>query len=188
MCTLSEAVVGSCGSVSTRILLESALPGSGTSAGSRARLWTPLDLLLRDAQYGGMRTFLVLLGVALLYVGSVVWFEVSIGLRQPEYQGRTLAITTYDADGAGQRRVLSPIQSEGKLYVAANHWPRAWYLRALENPEVQVEIEGASVDYRAVPVDSAERDRLLAEHPMPLRLRFRMGFPPRAFLRLEPRT
>ena len=58
---------------------------------------------------------------------------------QPEnIGGTTLVITTNDAEGNAYDRVLSPIDREGQLFVAANHWPRAWYRRALENPDVRV--------------------------------------------------
>lgn len=134
-----------------------------------------------------MKTLIVVLGVLLIYLGSVVYFETSIGLRQPEFPGGTIYITTFDSGGAAYRRVVSPLESDGKLYVAANHWPRAWYRRALENPDVRVTIDSRTSNYRAVPVEDAERERLAAEHPISLKLRFRMGFAPRAFLRLDPR-
>jgi hypothetical protein len=55
---------------------------------------------------------------------------------QPEnIGGETIVLTTTDADGESHERVLSPIDYDGRLFVAANHWPRAWYHRALENPD-----------------------------------------------------
>ncbi|MBW2668260.1 MAG: nitroreductase family deazaflavin-dependent oxidoreductase [Deltaproteobacteria bacterium] len=72
---------------------------------------------------------------------------------QPEnIGGATIVITTTGADGESYDRVLSPIDDDGQLVVAANHWPRAWYHRALENPDVRVTREGEITDYRAVPV------------------------------------
>jgi hypothetical protein len=42
-------------------------------------------------------------------------------------------------------------------------------------------------DYIAVPVDGEEFERVAAEHPVPLRYLFLMGFPPqRDILRLDP--
>jgi hypothetical protein len=81
---------------------------------------------------------------------------------------------------------VSRLESDGVVYVAANHWPRAWYERALVNPHVTLSAEGESIDYTAVPVTGAEHDRVNAEHPLGF-LRFLTGFPPRKFLRLEPR-
>ena len=53
---------------------------------------------------------------------------------QPEnIGGSTIVITTVDAEGNSHERVLSPIEDDGTLFVAANHWPRAWYRRALAN-------------------------------------------------------
>ena len=46
---------------------------------------------------------------------------------QPEnLGGETIVITTADADGEPHERVLSPVDSDGRLFVSANHWPRAW--------------------------------------------------------------
>jgi hypothetical protein len=52
---------------------------------------------------------------------------------------------------------------------------------------VQVTLDGEKADYLAVPVTGEEHDRLLTEHAMPVAARFVFGFPPRHFLRLEPR-
>ena len=107
---------------------------------------------------------------------------------QPEnIGGETIVLTTTDAGGESHERVLSPIDDDGRLFVAANHWPRAWYHRALENPAVRVTREGEVTDYRAVPVSEAERERLLEESGFPLVAYFFTGFAPRQFLRLEPR-
>jgi hypothetical protein len=84
-----------------------------------------------------MKALRIVAIVALIYVGIVVAFESLIGYFQPA-GGSTLVITTFDGDGTAHDRVLSRLESDGQLYVAANHWPRAWYNRALENPEVQV--------------------------------------------------
>src|SRR5262249_7985194 len=71
-------------------------------------------------------------------------------------------------------------------YVAANHWPRAWYERALANPKVQVTWDGQKIDYQAVPVTGAEHDRVEADNPHSAWFRFATGYPPRRFLRLDP--
>jgi hypothetical protein len=99
----------------------------------------------------------------------------------------TIVLTTTDADGESHERVLSPIDYAGRFYVAANHWPRAWYHRALENPEVSVTRNGESTDYRAVPVSEEVRERLLDESGFPLVAYVFTGFAPRQFLRLDPR-
>ncbi len=107
---------------------------------------------------------------------------------QPEnIGGATIVITTTGADGESYDRVLSPIDDDGQLVVAANHWPRAWYHRALENPDVRVTREGEITDYRAVPVSEEERERLLDESGFPLVAYVFTGFAPRQFLRLEQR-
>jgi len=124
--------------------------------------------------------------VALVYVGIVVAFESSIGYLQPT-SGSTLVITTFDRNGTPRDRVVSRLEAGGRLYVAANHWPRSWYRRALENPAVQVTVDGERHDYRAVPVTGAEQDRVAAENRLGLGFRILTGFPPRYFVRLDPR-
>jgi hypothetical protein len=124
--------------------------------------------------------------VILVYVAIVVAFESLIGTLQPA-SGATLVLTTFDADGKPHDRVISRLESDGKLYVAANHWPRAWYRRALQNPEVQVAKDGAKADYQAVPVTGAEHDRVESENRHGFIFKLLTGFPPRYFLRLDPR-
>ena len=131
---------------------------------------------MRAVKIGGI----VLVG----YVLIVVAFESGIGYFQPE-AGDTLVLTTVNEAGAAIDRVLQPLQSEGQLYVAVNHWPRAWYRRALANPGVQVTRAGATRDYRAVRVTGGEHERLASEYPRPLGFLFLTGFPPRHFVRLD---
>jgi len=126
-------------------------------------------------------------GIAVLvYVGIVVAFESLIGYFQPA-DGSTLVIITFDQDGTPHERVVSRLESDGKLYVAANHWPRAWYKRALENPEVQITQNGEKKDYRAVPVTGAEHDRVDGENSLGVGFRILTGFPPRYFVQLDSR-
>jgi len=132
-----------------------------------------------------MKIVKILLILLAVYVGIVVIFESLIGYFQPQDQN-TLVITTTDANGDAHRRVLATLESDGKLYVAANHWPRSWYTEALENPDVKVEINGTTADYVAVPVSGPEHDRIQAEHPLGPVIRFLTGYPPRYFVRLEP--
>jgi hypothetical protein len=127
------------------------------------------------------------LGIAaIVYVGIVVAFESAIGVLQPQ-SGATLVITTFGADGDKHDRVVSRLESAGKLYVAANHWPRAWYERALANPEVQATIDGQQSDYTAMRVEGVEYDQVNGAHALPLVFRLVTGFPPRKLVRLDPR-
>jgi len=71
-----------------------------------------------------MKTLKIAALVVLVYVGIVVAFESLIGYFQPT-AGSTLVITTFDGDGTPHDRVVSRLESDGQLYVAANHWPRA---------------------------------------------------------------
>lgn len=91
----------------------------------------------------------------LAYVGIIVAFESLLGYFQPEGQN-TLVITTTDEDGTTNDRVVTRLESNGQLFVAANHWPRAWYKQALENPSVQVTVDGEKGSYLAIPVTDEE--------------------------------
>ena len=128
----------------------------------------------------------VLAIVVLIYIAIVVAFESLIGFVQPANQS-TLSLTSYDPDGTAHDRVLSRLDTDGKVYVSANHWPRAWYRRVLQKPEVQATIDGKKGEYRAVPIEGAEHDRVESEHPHGLAFRIVTGFPPRYFVRLDPR-
>ncbi len=120
------------------------------------------------------------------YGGIVIAFESLIGYFQPAGE-TTLVITTTAEDGTPNDRVLSHLESNGQLYVAANHWPRAWYNRALENPNVQVTLDGERGDYLAVPVTAEEHDLVNGENSLGMMFRILTGFPPRYFVRLDPR-
>lgn len=124
----------------------------------------------------------------LIYAGIVITFESLLGYFQPANES-TLVMTITDEDGTPNDRVLARIQSGDKLYVSANHWPRAWYNQALENPKVLVTLDGAKRNYLAVPVPAAqeEHDRVNREHPHSYMFRVLTGFPPRYFIRLDPR-
>ena len=73
-----------------------------------------------------MRWTKILMIVALVYVGIVATFESLLGYFQPADE-QTMVITTYDSKGRGVDRVVARLESDGALYVAANHWPRAWF-------------------------------------------------------------
>lgn len=133
-----------------------------------------------------MKALKIVAIVVLVYLGIVVAFESLIGYFQPT-AGSTLVITTFDGDGTSHDRVVSRLESDGQLYVAANHWPRAWYERALEKPEVQVTLDGENGDYLVVPVSGEEHDRVDAANSLGLAFRILTGFPPRYFVRLDPR-
>lgn len=134
------------------------------------------------------------LGVALVaYVGLVVAFECLVGFmgkRQAESGSisdpRWLVISTADSGGS-KDTVIAGVELDGQLYVAANHWPRGWYHRAIQNPDVEVTRGGEKKPYRAVPLTGDAEARVAREYVLPFPIRFLTGFPPRSFLRLDPR-
>ena len=126
---------------------------------------------------------IISIGLVVVYIGLVVLFESWLGYSQPSNQN-SLVITTFD-DQVAKDRVLSAVNNEGKLYVSANHWPRAWYRQALSNPNVEVNYKGETNSYLAVPVEGKEHDKLMEEHAHPLTFRILTGFPPRYFIRLD---
>lgn len=133
-----------------------------------------------------MRALRIIVILFVVYAGVVITFESLIGYLQPAGE-TTLVITTTDADGSSNDRVLSHLESNGELFVAANHWPRAWYNRALEDPNVQASVNGQKRNYLAVVASPEEHQRVESENPLPTTFRILTGFPPRYFLRLDPR-
>ena len=133
-----------------------------------------------------MRAVKVISVLVLFYVGIVVLLESLLGYQQP-MRDTSIVITTTDVDGMGHDRVVAGLETDGRLYVAANHWPRAWYNQALANPQVWVTRDGERLPYLAVPVRGEERDRVNRDHPTGVLFRILTGFPPRTFVRLDPR-
>ena len=132
-----------------------------------------------------MKAIKIVATLFLVYVGIVVAFESMIGYFQPANQS-TLVITTSDEDGLTHDRVLARLESNGEIYVAANHWPRAWYKQALENPNVKITFGGKEAAYLASPVLGEEHDRVQNDNSTGLGFRILTGFPPRYFVRLDP--
>jgi hypothetical protein len=125
----------------------------------------------------------------LAYVGSIVWFEARLGYNQP--QGSTsLVIATFSGDNERQERVLRLEQVDGNNYITANHWPRAWYNQAIENPNVEVKLPGEDSfgNYLVVPLEGDEEENIREVYSFGFEFRFRTGFPPRYFLRLDSQT
>lgn len=132
-----------------------------------------------------MKAAKIICGILAAYALVVIIFESLLGYYQPS-DGQTLVITTTDSAGEVNDRVLSKIDIDGTLYVAANHWPRAWYNAALDNPDVEITIGDETNAYVAVPIEGAEHDKVDSAHPLGAVIRILTGFPPRYFLRLDP--
>lgn len=128
-----------------------------------------------------MKALKILAVLLLVYAAIVAGFEAMLGYFQPEGSG-TLVLTTTDDGGDPHDRVLSRLDSDGQLFVAVNHWPRAWYRRALSNPSVEVNGE----PHTAAPATEEEAARLRAQYPHGIVFKFLTGFPPRYFVRLDP--
>ena len=128
----------------------------------------------------------VLLIVLAIYIAIVVIFESWLGYSQPQGEGMVIINTTSD-EGATSRRVVSLLNSNDSLYIARNHWPKRWYDQALAKPEISVESAGTINNYLAVPVTGNEYNRVDSDNPLPTFFRFLTGFPPRYFIRLDPR-
>jgi hypothetical protein len=133
-----------------------------------------------------MRLLKILVITGLIYVGIVATFESLLGYFQPA-DAQTMVITTYDSQGQGADRVVARLESNGALYVAANHWPRAWFNDALENDEVDITFGGETQPYRAVLLEGVDHDAVNAQHALPLAFRILTGFQPRYLMRLDPR-
>ncbi|MFP6807535.1 MAG: hypothetical protein VB957_10200 [Pseudomonadales bacterium] len=119
------------------------------------------------------------------YAGIVVLFESMLGYFQPADQS-TLVITTTSPEGVSNDRVLARLTSKDKLYVAANHWPRAWYKHTLQNPNVQIMFEGEKKNYLAVKVEGEEHNQVNMDNELGIGFRILTAFPPRYFFWLDP--
>ena len=110
------------------------------------------------------------------------------GQRGNLRDGQAVSFVVVEHDkGVQADRVLSRITVGDRLYVAANHWPRAWYRQTLDNPDVTITIDGKRSDFKAVAVSDEEHANVNGSSPLPLSFRFLTGFPPRYFIRLDPR-
>ena len=124
------------------------------------------------------------ISLVVIYIGLVILFESWLGYSQPS-NANSLVITTFD-DQEAKDRVLSAVNNNEKLYVSANHWPRAWYQKVLANPDVQVMIDGKTRDYTAVEVTASnEAVRVDSARPRSVVVLLLTGFPPRRFVRLD---
>ena len=133
-----------------------------------------------------MRALKIVAIVLAIYAGIVIIFESLLGYFQPANEA-TLVIATTDSSGQSNDRVLARLEHEGSVYVAANHWPRAWYRQALANPQVTATFGGETRPYTAVSLESSEHDAVDQAHSLGLVFRILTGFPPRYILRLDPR-
>ena len=127
------------------------------------------------------------------YVVLVILCEslvVYMGKRQAEAGlgpgERWIVITTKDVAGSHDT-VVAGVDIDGELYVAANHWPRAWFRRALDSPDVDVTRSGIRAAFHAEAVEGADEVRVAARYALPFVARLLTGFPPRSFLHLVPR-
>lgn len=134
------------------------------------------------------------LGIALVaYVLLVCAFEGLVGYmgkRQAENgvsPDQDWIVVHTRADDGLRDTVVAGVDIDGHLYVAANHWPRGWFRRAEANPDLEVTRRGQRAPYHALAPEGAERERVARAYALPLAIRFLTGFPPREFLRLDPR-
>jgi hypothetical protein len=126
----------------------------------------------------------IAIGVVVVYVLIVVVFESTLGYSQPQFD-ETIVLTTIDGDEETDR-VVTRIVADDKLYVRVNHWPRAWFWRVQDSPDIKVTIDGETGPYRVVEVSGEEFDRVNAAQPRGIGFRILTGFPPTSIIRLDP--
>ena len=90
------------------------------------------------------------------YIALGLGLDAALGYFQPESDGRTAVLRTFDAEGTPTDTVLGLLDDNGQLWVESGHWFRGWYHRLQENPEVELVRNGETTLYRAVPDDSPE--------------------------------
>jgi hypothetical protein len=117
------------------------------------------------------------------YIAMVTYFEARLGYLQPA-GGSSIVIATFN-DDERHERVVRLTKIDGENYIAAQHWPRAWYYRALDHPDIEVKMSSEFQPYTAVPLSGSELEHVKDVYQMSLGFRFRTGFPPRKFMRLD---
>ncbi len=128
----------------------------------------------------------VLIGTVIVYVLIVIAFESTLGYSQPQFD-QTIVLNTVDGEGDTIDRVVTRIVSDDKLYVRVNHWPRAWFWRVQEQPDIKATVDGEISDYQVVVVEGPEFDTVNAAQPRGIVFRALTGFPPTSIIRLDPR-
>ena len=132
-----------------------------------------------------LRASLVALTFAVAGVGQTGCMT-AVAAFQPKV-GDVIVLTVTNEDGTPYERVVTPIDDDGTLHVSVNHWPRRWYRRVLERPELQVTRNGETRDYLAVRLEGEEKEAFLERHPRSFLLDVGMAFAPREILRFDPR-
>ena len=112
------------------------------------------------------RAIKVGISLLILYVAIVILFETLLGTSQPEYDG-TMTITSFEDDGEAIDRVVARLELDGQVYVAVNHWPRAWARRIQRNPDVQLSYQGETWNYTAVVLEGAAHDQGAIDFSVP---------------------
>jgi len=125
-----------------------------------------------------------IISVFIGYVGLVIIFETFLGVMQPR-GGDIMVITSLDANGKPKERVVSRLEQGSEIFVAVNHWPRAWARRIRLNPTVQITHNESTRKYSAVVLEEEEHVQASLDFPVPLLFRVLTGFPPRYFFRFE---
>jgi len=126
-------------------------------------------------------------GLLVFYVLLVVLFETVLGITQPE-AGNTMIITSFNEANEPIDRVVSRLEKDGDVYVAVNHWPRAWARRIQTNTDVQITYEGETWNYTAVVLEGPAHEQASLDFGVPIAFRFLTGFPPRYFFRFDPKS
>ena len=127
-----------------------------------------------------MRTSKKIIVLLIGYMGLVVVFEIFLRLIQPR-SGDTMVITSLKIDGKAIKRVLSRLEEGNDVFVAVNHWPRAWARRIGENPNFQITYNETKLSYNAVILEGGEHDKAVSDFQVPLAFRILTEFPPRYF-------
>lgn len=127
------------------------------------------------------------IGVVIFYIALVMIFETLLGIAQPQ-AGGTIVLTSFSDEGEAIDRVVSRLDRNGELFVAVNHWPRAWARRIQRNPDVQITADGETWNYTAVVLEGNAHEQAASDFAVPFAFRFLTGFPPRYFFRFDPKA
>ncbi len=131
-----------------------------------------------------MKTKKAIFFIIIGYLGLVIVFETFLGTIQPR-SGGTMVITSFDAGGEATKRAVSRLERGGQIFVAVNHWPRAWARRIQLNPNVQITYSEITRNYNTAVLTGEDHLQASSDFVVPFLCRILTGFPPRYFFRFE---
>jgi hypothetical protein len=102
---------------------------------------------------------------AVAFVAIALALDAWVGASQPVLDPGSAegVLYTLDADGGRLGTRLVVLDDGDVQWVQSGHHFRGWYRRVLENPAVELERDGKTAAYHAVPIDTPETEARIRE-------------------------